>query len=465
MPSGIQSGDLLLIFWADRDVNSTLSTPSGWTPLYNTDNSNYRAACYYRIANGTEGSTVTMTTSSNERSTHNTYRIQVGTYTGVPIASSAATGTSTTPNPPSLNTGSSDNYLWIAASHSEGAATANSAPTNFTNLISAVNTTGTSNSNRYSIMATARRNLATQTLDPGTFTLSQSRIWSSYTIAIKGAVPCVTPTAYSVTGGGSYCSGGAGVAVGLSNSEVGVTYQLYNGASMVGSPVTGTGSAISFGNQTTAGTYTIVATRTSGGCTNNMAGSVVVVVSTQPTATGVTICQGGTGFLTSSFTCPDGSSVPVGPNFPGAVGNGGSGTVWSPSSGTLVNAINADGGATAISSYSGSGNASSQNLLATNFGFAIPSGASIKGISVDINRYRDGTPGSAGFFGSAGTVGDIQDNNVQLIVGGSATGTNKAIGGNWSTTTSTIASYGSTIDTWGTSLTWLKSTILTLELY
>ena len=53
------------------------------------------------------------------------------------------------------------------------------------------------------------------------------------------------PAVFTVTGGGSYCSGGSGVAVGLSNSESGVNYQLFNGASPVGSPVAGTGSAIS----------------------------------------------------------------------------------------------------------------------------------------------------------------------------------------------------------------------------
>src|SRR5258706_7281654 len=41
------------------------------------------------------------------------------------------------------------------------------------------------------------------------------------------------PTAFSVSGGGSYCSGGSGVAVGLSGSQAGVNYQLYNGASTI----------------------------------------------------------------------------------------------------------------------------------------------------------------------------------------------------------------------------------------
>jgi len=97
----------------------------------------------------------------------------------------------------------------------------------------------------------------------------------TYTIAAAGGCDPVTattsvsinplPTAYSVTGGGSYCAGGTGVAVGLSNSETGVNYQLKKDGSNVGSAVAGTGSALPFGNQTGAGTYTVEATIATGG--------------------------------------------------------------------------------------------------------------------------------------------------------------------------------------------------------
>ena len=50
-----------------------------------------------------------------------------------------------------------------------------------------------------------------------------------------------SPADYNVTGGGSYCTGGAGVAVGLDGSQSGVNYQLYLDASPVGSPVAGHG--------------------------------------------------------------------------------------------------------------------------------------------------------------------------------------------------------------------------------
>jgi hypothetical protein len=80
----------------------------------------------------------------------------------------------------------------------------------------------------------------------------------------------ILPTAFSVTGGGSYCAGGAGLSIGLSNSQNGVTYQLYNGASTAGSAVAGTGAAISFGTFTASGTYTVVATNTTTTCTRNI---------------------------------------------------------------------------------------------------------------------------------------------------------------------------------------------------
>lgn len=85
------------------------------------------------------------------------------------------------------------------------------------------------------------------------------------------------PVAYTVTGSGTYCSGGSGVSVGLSGSETGVNYQLYNGATKVGSPISGTSDAISFGNQL-AGTYTVVAGLINGDCPVQMNGSAIVAV-------------------------------------------------------------------------------------------------------------------------------------------------------------------------------------------
>ena len=95
----------------------------------------------------------------------------------------------------------------------------------------------------------------------------------------------VTPAAYNVTGGGSYCEGGSGMEVGLSSSQSGVNYQLKIDEVNTGSPVAGTGSAISFGNQVTAGTYTVHACDETTFCGSTMAGSVTVTVNTLPPTT------------------------------------------------------------------------------------------------------------------------------------------------------------------------------------
>jgi hypothetical protein len=87
------------------------------------------------------------------------------------------------------------------------------------------------------------------------------------------------PAYYDVTGGGSYNQGGAGLPVGLSGSEPGITYTLL----LDGSPVTttvGDGIPLSFGNQTAEGTYTIVATNLSTGCASDMNGTAEIVVIT-----------------------------------------------------------------------------------------------------------------------------------------------------------------------------------------
>ena len=123
------------------------------------------------------------------------------------------------------------------------------------------------------------------------------------TVAID---PCTAPIAYNVTGTGSYCAGGTGVAVGLDNSQTGVNYQFYRGATLVGSAVSGTGTAFSFGLQTTAGTYTVLATRVIGGCTNNMNGSAIVTINQIPSASltpnNIGICQGESATLSIALT-------------------------------------------------------------------------------------------------------------------------------------------------------------------
>jgi len=137
---------------------------------------------------------------------------------------------------------------------------------------------------------------------PGLYTVVATNPATSCTNNMSGTTAIglnTLPNSYTVTGGGNYCSGGTGVDVGLSVSATGVSYQLYAGSVPVGSPVAGTGAALDFGMQTTAGSYTIAGTGLSTGCANNMTGTANVVVNPLPAVYTVTgggsYCQGGTG--------------------------------------------------------------------------------------------------------------------------------------------------------------------------
>ncbi|MHC1707236.1 MAG: cohesin domain-containing protein [Bacteroidales bacterium] len=126
-------------------------------------------------------------------------------------------------------------------------------------------------------------------IDPcGTSFMTGNAIVSTYAL----------PLVYNVTGGGSYCAGGAGLAVGLDGSETGMSYELYLDGTATGNILSGDGLALDFGLQTTAGTYTVVTDFICGPVAMN--GNAVVVVNTpvfmafNVTGGGV-ICSGGAG--------------------------------------------------------------------------------------------------------------------------------------------------------------------------
>ncbi len=110
------------------------------------------------------------------------------------------------------------------------------------------------------------------------------------------------PAAFTVTGGGGYCTGGGGVSVGLSGSQTGVTYQLQVGGVNTGAPVAGTGAALNFGLQLAAGTYTVIATNTTTNCTSPMTGSVSVTIVPFPTVNPVANVVACAGTATTAIT-------------------------------------------------------------------------------------------------------------------------------------------------------------------
>jgi hypothetical protein len=143
----------------------------------------------------------------------------------------------------------------------------------------------------------------------GNYTVSASNGATSCAASMSGSVDVVvnpTPTPFVVNGGGSFCAGGSGVPVGLAGSEMGVNYQLFVGAAPVGAPVPGTGAALSFGNQTTAGTYSVNGTHATSSCVGGMIGGpTTVTVNPAPSVdanTPAAICTGSTTAISLSST-------------------------------------------------------------------------------------------------------------------------------------------------------------------
>jgi PKD repeat protein len=100
--------------------------------------------------------------------------------------------------------------------------------------------------------------------------------WYVNDIKLRGS-SCPNPIQYGITGDDLVlCSGDSTTltAIGLGDSESGINYQLLKDSVNQGSAIAGTGSAISFGNFNSAGTYTVV---TAGNCPSlAMSGDVVI---------------------------------------------------------------------------------------------------------------------------------------------------------------------------------------------
>ncbi len=137
----------------------------------------------------------------------------------------------------------------------------------------------------------------------GTYTIMGINSTSSCSGHMAGSATVVVnplPNVYNVTGGGYYCVGGAGQPVGLSSSDTGISYQLYVGSSLSGSPLNGTGTNLDFGLHTISGAYTVVASNTLTGCHNNMTGGIAIITSPNPIpyslTGGGTMCLNDAGF-------------------------------------------------------------------------------------------------------------------------------------------------------------------------
>lgn len=183
----------------------------------------------------------------------------------------------------------------------------------------------------------------------------------------------------------------------------------------------------------TVGSSTITYTDING-CNNTAS----VIISVVPSATGATICVGGSGTISCTTTCSGGGLVSSGATNPAtAVNNTGVGT------GAWTNPGNITTTGSPYATQNLAPGATTNYLIASNYGFAIPTNATINGITVTVFRRGNST--------------SITDNIVSLVKGGSITGSNLASGTGWANGSMQLATYGGTNTLWGT--TWTAADI------
>ena len=121
---------------------------------------------------------------------------------------------------------------------------------------------------------------------------------TTHTLDLVDPVLNLAVTAFNMTGGGTYCHGTSGNAVGTSGSQSGVLYLLYKNSVATGSYIPGTGATLNFGNQLN-GTYTCSAYRKATYLTGSMTGnSVVTEINVNPTVSGNnSVCNGSSGVV------------------------------------------------------------------------------------------------------------------------------------------------------------------------
>jgi hypothetical protein len=182
LPTGIVAGELLLVvIGAEGDRSYTW--PAGWTELADSLNGTISSATIgYRTATGSEGSTMTVTSSSGTGSAHVAMRIS-GSW-ATPTISTLATGSNTTPDPNSVTSAVSREKLWlpVAAGRLNNSLAGVSPPSGYTTVASSSYVSGGVGS----FATVASLISSSNTLNPGIFSLStgSNADWLAWTIVV-----------------------------------------------------------------------------------------------------------------------------------------------------------------------------------------------------------------------------------------------------------------------------------------
>ena len=187
LPTTVNAGDLLLIFFVNFDTSS-VTAPSNWTLLSDSVDANnfIRGSVYKKEAGGSEGGSVaTVTLSSSVAAAALVYRITDWSGgTGIEISAPETPGNGTAHSSPQLVApwGTKDN-LWLSvATAGDDDIAFTGAPANFSNLTFEVSGAG---NNSGCEVGAADLKSGTDTQNPGDFTLNGTEAWALWTIVVE----------------------------------------------------------------------------------------------------------------------------------------------------------------------------------------------------------------------------------------------------------------------------------------
>ncbi len=188
MPSGIVSGNLIIIMFAYGASNVEFTWPTGFTEMFKRETQAFaKSAASYKQSDGTEGASLTVTTNVSVKSAHNTYRISGHEDPATQAPESNDFHGVFQPDPPNLiPTGGAKDYLWLAWASSRETNDMTAAPTSYTDRIEQEGSVADD-----PIASSARRQLNAASENPGAFTLSSDDQNSRATFAIHPGAPVV----------------------------------------------------------------------------------------------------------------------------------------------------------------------------------------------------------------------------------------------------------------------------------
>lgn len=177
LPGTYVAGDMLMVL-LKLSSGDTFTTPSGWTNLaIDTSACGPKEWVYWKVASGSEGSTVSITQSGTSTWAGVSYSIR--NYSGSPAFAIAVSSSFPSPNPPSLTSGfGAVPTLWIAHIATNTTVFA-SYPSGYVNGV--VSSGASSN-----ISAAATKATTAVSEDPGTFSGSGTAATCANTLAVKG---------------------------------------------------------------------------------------------------------------------------------------------------------------------------------------------------------------------------------------------------------------------------------------